>query len=280
MSRQIRHLLPLLLLPAGLAGCEELASITPAVRFETLEVDDIDFEHVDAQFIFQVDNPNPVTVSLDRFSYELELEQSSLLSGLEEEGLRLPASDSAEVRLPATLVWRDVYDTIQATRGEDEVDFGLRGEFGFDTDYGPLDLPYRTDGRFPALRTPKFSLGKFRVQSVNLVRGKADLSLDLNIDNDHGSTLDFTDMDYIVTMDGRQVADGLVPSLATVDGASQSTVQVPLSIDLLQAGTAIVDLVTKGGKVDAGIDATMDVDTPFGVLPLTVDERGNIDVER
>jgi len=276
MMRPRHALLALLLLPA----CEELQQISPKVQFDTLAVEDIDFEHIDAEFVFQVDNPNPVEVGLARFSYDLELEQVSLLAGDEPEGLRLPALDSAEVRLPATLVWRDVYDTIDATRGEDQVDFGLDGEFGFDTRWGPLDLPYQTDGRFPALRTPTFRLGTLRVADLDVLGGKATVELDMAIDNDHGSTLNFADLDYALNLGGRKVADGLIADLGPVDGASERVVQLPLTIDLLQAGTSVVGILTNGGKLDAGLDATVNVDTPFGVLPLSVDETGRIDVVR
>lgn len=270
----------LLLLLVPLTACEELQQVSPRVRFDTLAIEDIDFDQVDAEFVFRVDNPNPVGVSLASFSYDLELEQISLLSGDEPEGLDLPALDAAEVRLPATLVWRDVYDTIQATRGEDEVDFGLAGDFGFDTPWGELALPYQTDGRFPALRTPRFRLGKLRVNRVDLIAGEADLAMDLSIDNDHGSTLTFTQLDYALSLSGREVADGLIPSLAAVDGATDTVVEVPMTINLVRAGTAVVGVLTGGGRLDAGLDATVDVDTPFGALPLSIDETGQVEVVR
>lgn len=269
----------LLTLPL-LAACEELSQITPRVQFNTLDVEQISFDQVSADFVFDVDNPNPIPVSLARFSYDLELEEVGLLSGDEPEGLELPALDSAQVRLPATLVWADVWDTVQAVRGEDEVDFGLAGDFGFDTRWGPLDLPYQTQGRFPALRTPTFRLGKLKVQQVDVLGGKATVALDLNIDNDHGSTLNFDNLDYALSLAGRRVGTGLIDDLGTVDGATARTVDLPITIDLVQAGSAVVTILTGGGQLDAGLDATVDVDTPFGVLPLSIDETGNVQVER
>ncbi|MFK7929167.1 MAG: LEA type 2 family protein [Myxococcota bacterium] len=262
------------------SGCEELSEISPKVQFDTLDVKNIDFDSVTADFVFDVDNPNPIPVSLARFSYDLELEAVPLLEGDGSDGLDLPATGSAQVRLPATLVWSDVWDTIQAIRGEDQVDFGLAGSFGFDTRFGPLDLPYQTDGSFPALRTPKFRLGTLKVDQLNLARGEATVLLNLNVDNDHGSTLDFTNLNYALSLRGTQVGTGLLTTLGTVDGASNRDVQVPLTINLLKAGTAITQVLTAGGPIDAGLDATVDVDTPFGVLPLAIDERGNVQVER
>jgi LEA14-like dessication related protein len=277
MPRPLLASLGLLLLAPG---CEELSQITPRVRFDDLEVEEIDFQQVDADFVFRVENPNPIGVRLARFEYGLALEEVPLVSGEEPEGLALPALDSARVRVPARLVWQEVWETIQATRGEDQVDFALDGSFGFDTDWGPIDLPYDASGRFPALRTPRFQLGRLRVARVDVLRGEATVALDLNVDNDHGSSLIFSNLDYGIQLGGRDVADGLLPSLGTVPGATEGTVTVPLTVNLVQAGASIIDILDGGGRVDLGLDATVDVDTPFGPVPLAVDERGQVEVVR
>lgn len=271
----------LLVATAGLSvGCDELQQLVPSVRFDTLRTTDIDFEHIDAEFVFQVDNPNPVGVDLASFSYALELEGVALLDGDEPGGLELEPLGSAEVSLPTSLVWANVFEAVQATRGEDEVDFGLAGAFGFDTRWGPVELPYQTDGRFPALRTPRFSLGTLRVGSVDIPRGTATVVLDLRVDNDHGSALDFADLDYSLSLAGRDVADGLIPDLGAVPGATESLVEVPVTVDLVAAGATVVDALTRGGRLDVGLDANVDVDTPFGALPLAIDETGNVSVQR
>lgn len=263
-----------------LSGCEALTELTPRVRFDRLEVDDIDFEHIDAGFVFRVDNPNPIGIRLDRFSYDLDLQQVDLLSGDEPGGLSLPASAGAEVRLPASLLWQGVWDLIRAVRGEDHVDFELGGAFGFDSDIGPIDIPYRADGRFPALRAPKIDLGRLRVTNLDLLRGTATATLDLAIDNDHASNLIFQSGRYDLQLAGRDVASGAVPPLGAVEGASTRTVSLPIVVDLVRAGASVVDVLTAGGRVQAGFDATIDVETPFGLLPLGIDERGDVSVER
>lgn len=262
------------------AGCEALQDFVPRVAFDRLEVDDLDFESIDAGFVFRVDNPNPIAVRLDRFSYDLDLQQVDLLEGDEPEGLALPAGAAAEVRLPATLIWSSVWELVDAVRGEDEVDFGLAGSFGFDSDIGPIDLPYSAGGRFPALRTPRIDLGRLRVGRVDVLRGTADVALDVAVDNDHASNLDLQAGRYTLRLAGRDVADGVLPALGAVEGASTRTVSVPMTVDLVRAGAGVVDLLTRGGRVDAGFDATLDVGTPFGILPLTVDETGDIEVAR
>ena len=62
----MNRMLPLLAL--ALTGCEELAPLLddflPEVRFQTLTVDSINFEEAAVDFVFDVDNPNPVDIEL------------------------------------------------------------------------------------------------------------------------------------------------------------------------------------------------------------------------
>lgn len=259
-----------------LLGCTgDFAQFLPSVAFNRLEVKAIDFEHIDTDFVFDVSNPNPVGAPVDRFDYTFSLEDVELLSGSNPDGLELVAEGTSEMALPVSLDFAGIYDAITATRGLDYVGFGLAGNFGFDTDIGPVDVIYDEDGSFPALRVPKVQLGKLRVTEV----GASDVGfgLDLNVDNDHGSTINFRDLDFQLGFAGVQVGDGQLDELGEVNGASEGTLTLPFRIDYLDAVEALTALAT-GEKLKVDLDATMNVNTPFGEIPLHVDETGNIDV--
>jgi LEA14-like dessication related protein len=272
---------PLLLVPflALSVGCEELEPYMPQVRFDQLEVKDINFERADVDFVFQVENPNPVEISLASFNYALGFEQTPLFSGDDSDGFELEAIGDSELRLPVGFGWTDAWNTVQAVRGEDFVDFQLDGEFGFDTPVGLAELPYAEDGSFPAVRTPKFSFKKVRVTKLNAWDQTADVEIDLGVDNDHGSSLFFENFDYKLKFGDQQVATGLIPLLGEADGATESTQVIPVTVDLVNAGSTVWDALAGGGDLKVGLDATTDVDTPFGLLPLQLDESGNVQVQ-
>jgi hypothetical protein len=148
---------------------------------------------------------------------------------------------------------------------------------GFDTPAGHVNLPYSEDGDFPALRTPRFTFETVRVPSVDVLGGEAELEVDLGVDNELGSTLFFENFDYDLSLDGSRVASGLVPSF-DVGGATTGTVTLPVTVDLFSLGVSAVDAIVSGGNLDVGLDATMDVDTPFGIVPLSIDETGDVQV--
>ena len=277
----MKRALPLLVL---LTGCEELEPYLPTVSFQTLDVDSIDFQAAEVDFVFQVDNPNPIDVGLSSFSYDLGLEGVHLLAGDNEEGFQLEAADASELRLPVNLSWQETFETIQATRGKDNVGFGLAGHFGFDTPLGEARIPYDEEGDFPALRTPKFQFKNLRATGINLLTQTASLELDLGVDNEHGSSLFFDRFDYGIQLNGQPLASGLVNTFE-VQSDTEGELCLPIDINLLTAGTTIVNAITNGGAVDVGLGANMDVETPFKdlqgnpvIVPLSIDEAGALNI--
>ena len=257
-----------------LTGCEALEPFTPTVQFDRLDIHELDFQHADVDFVFAVDNPNPVQIGLASFSYDLALEEQPFLSGDNQDGFSLAANGSSELPLALDVVFGELVDTLDATRGEDVVDFELNGAMGFNTPAGKVDLPYREGGGFPALRTPTFRFHGVRIPRVGLT--SADIEVDLGVDNPQGSTLFFDQFDYSLSLGNNQVADGLVSTFA-VDAVDEGRLTLPLTVDLFTVGEVILDAIG-GKKLPLGIDASMDVDTPFGVIPLSINERGELDV--
>jgi len=265
----------LCLLP--LVGCEEIDPFLPSVSFERLDVHSVTFEAVDADFVFVVDNPNPIDINLARFDYALAFEEVEFLVGDDPDGLELGAVGESEVALPVGFTFESLFDLIDATRGEDVVDFGLTGSFGFNTPAGQVNLPYAADGDFPALRTPTFTFDTVRVD--DLTWAGATLDVDLGVDNDHGSNLIFENFEYDIALEDSDLASGLIEDLGTVDGATAGTLTLPIDVSFADAGNGIYDAITGGDKVNLGLSASTDVDTPFGVVPLTIDETGSVSFE-
>ena len=260
---------PALLSFALLAGCEQIQPFLPTVRFDRLDVKGLDWEHIETDFVFAVDNPNPVEIPLESFEYALSLAEIELISGADPDGLTLLASDMSELALPVDLVFDDVYKLIETTRGLDSVPFGLQGSFGFDSPLGELTLPFDAGGDFPALRTPALDLGALRLVALDLTG--AELELDVEVDNDHGSTIWLENFDYALSLEGIEVGSGLVESFASVDGATTWTVGLPLEVDFLDAGEAVYDALTGGDRINVKVEAATDVTTPFEALVLPLD---------
>ncbi len=272
----IRCALPFALaLLTGCTGGSDFSAYFPTVRFDRLQLTALDWEHIDVDFLFNVDNPNPIGMPLERFDYGLDLENFTILSGSNPDGLRLDPEATTQVALPVSLNFVDIYDAVEATRGLDYLAFGLHGNFGWDTDFGPIDLNYDERGSFPALRTPKISMQQLRVRQADAERVGFDL--DLGVDNDQGSSLFFQNFAYDVKLAGVKVANGTEAEVGDAPGATESTLSLPFEVDYVDAIGAIA-AIASGQKIKVDLSASSDVDTPFGAVPISIDENGNLKV--
>lgn len=276
MTRLPSRLLPLCPLLVLGTGCEVLSDYIPTVAFERLDVGAVDWEGADTDFVFRIDNPNPVEIKLARFDYTLQFADVPWLEGDDPDGLVLAAGTGSEMALPVSVEFASLYEVVSATKGLDTVPFGLSGSFGFDSPAGVIDLPYNAEGGFPALRTPKFAFARIRVDDLGLTG--ATLALDLDVTNEHGSSLIFENFDYGLKLSGIEVADGVVADLGEVLGAETGTLTLPFEVDFLEVGTAVYDAITSG-EVQVGLQASTDVETPFGLVPLSLDESGQVSVQ-
>lgn len=261
----------ILVLLAGCISGGDLAAIIPTVKFNSLELKGLTWEDIDVDFKFDVDNPNPIDIPLQRFNYGLDLSDIEIISGDSPDGLNLEAEGQSVVTLPLNLSFGGIYDLVEAARGVDTLPFRLRGGFGWDTDIGPVDIDFDEDGEFPALRMPDMELGDLGVTSID--GDSANFNLGLDVDNDHGSTLDFDNVDFAVKFGGVSVASGKEDTIGSVEGASSRTLDIPFGVDYVDAASAILT-----GSTDVEFGADMDVDTPFGIVPLTLDENGDLKV--
>lgn len=266
----------------GLPNLPGIEQFLPKVRFKRLAVDDVDFKRIDTQFVFEVDNPNPIKVGLATFDYTLDLKDQRLLGGDAPDGLSLPSRGTAPLKLPVSVAWADVLQlaTAPGGKGQDHVPFTFAGSIGFNTPLGVVKVPFSENGKFPVLRVPKINFQKVKVGKVDILRQTATLDVVLGVQHQQASALDFLQFDYGLDLGGKRIASGLVSKLATVQPGETASVALPITVNLLEVGKVVVDAITgKGGKVQVGLDAALDVKTPFGVVPLKIDETGKVTVE-
>jgi hypothetical protein len=287
-------------------GCAELkdnpylSQFLPTIAFDGLQVNHVSFEEVDTEFLFAIDNPNPVGIDIEDFSYSLAFADVSWMDGDNPDGLLLGASGASEVSFPTNIVFADLFDMVQASRGSDHLPFALSGDFGLkldsstlvtenssteeDNDAEVIHLPYDADGDFPALRKPKFSFNKLKVKDLSWNEITLDLVMD--VDNEHASNLIFNRFAYDLSLGGASTLSGVVDDLEEVIHGGDSAVsnpnqkvRLPITIDSLSVIGSLWDLLRNGQRLNAQFAATTDVDTPFGLMELAVDETGDLDVE-
>lgn len=264
----------------NLGNLPSLDQFLPKVSFERMEVTGIDFEHVAVDFVLAVDNPNPIGVELASLGWALALDGSPFLDGKGKDRLKIAANGRSSVAIPVSLTYAQLPKAIQSLTGKDGAPYELSTRLGFATPLGEVAVPLRHKGTLPVIKAPQVSFQAIRVGNLDLMRQSATLSVDLGIAHQAGSALKFSGFDYALTLSDKRLVEGTVARLAEVPPGKTQTVTLPITLNLLTAGTSIVQAITSGGQVAVGLDATVKVGTPFGDIPLSIDETGKLRIQR
>jgi hypothetical protein len=292
-------LIPIMLIMTGCQTIQDnpyISPFVPELSFDRLQVNYIDFQQIDTEFVFAIDNPNPVGFDIDSFSYGLSFSGIEFLNGDNSDGLLMEAMNTSEVSLPAELIFADLYNVVQSTRGEDSLPFRLDGDFGLNLDgvfeedtlmdsYAKnLLLPYDVQGDFPALRRPRFSLQRLQLQNISLQQ--IDLDLIIDVDNEHASNLIFQRFSYDIHLGGNSIISGIVDNLGEIIhgsehnlGETNRTLRIPISIDATNTVLNLWETISSKQRLNIDFSAISDVETPFGLVELQINERGDVDLK-
>lgn len=262
-------------LVVGLAACKgpiklpELEAALPKVRFQNMNVDDVTWEGATTRFTFQVDNPHPIGLDLAAVNWDLDLAGSDFLDGNKDTEVQIAAQGQSDVRFPVSLKWSDVLAVVNGAQGQDTIPFALAGDLKLDTPLGPLTVPFQHAGDLPVLHAPKVRLTGLRVDKLDLLKQTASLALDMTVETEQSAPLDFRAFNYGIELAGAKVVSGNA-QIGAVAGSRE--VSLPIDLQLLNLGAAVVQAVTKKERLLVGLDADATLGTPLGELPLKFTE--------
>lgn len=99
---------------------------------------------IDFDFLIDVENTNNVNLRLDRIDFDLFINDSKVISGISDQGIRIPAKGSGDVHLRTRVgydnirsIFREVLDVVQGQRAR----YQLKGKVYYDTPIGQMQFP-------------------------------------------------------------------------------------------------------------------------------------------
>ncbi len=100
---------------------------------------------IDFDFTVGVDNPNPVALRLDRFDFDLFINDNPVLRDVRsDQGVHIPARGIGDVRLSSHVtyndirtIFREIQDVVQGNRAR----YAIRGNAYYHTPVGQMRFP-------------------------------------------------------------------------------------------------------------------------------------------
>jgi LEA14-like dessication related protein len=269
-----------------LSGCATLEQVgqalegqKPTAKVTGLKLTGLDMNGVDLSFDVEVDNPNPVGISLAGLDYDLKLLGSSFLQGDQSMGMKLAANGSSQVQVPVRLGFQQLLNSYRQLRGAKQVGYRLDLGMGFEVPLlGRVRVPVSHQGEFPIPEMPAVSLRSLDVQQLTL--SGARLLLELEVDNPNSFSLLLNKLNYNLKLNGYDLGGGLVDKQVKVQQDGRGLLSLPLNLDFAQAGRGLYAILL-GSGVRYDLSGSMEADSSHPMLApfrIPLDKQGNIDL--
>lgn len=254
----------------------------PNVKISNVRMTGLSFNDVDLVFHIDIDNPNNVGINLAGFDYDLQIEDNSFISGIQDKGLAIKANGSEIIQLPLTLKFKDIYNTFSKVKNLDSVQYKLNTGLSFNLPVlGDIRIPVSKSGNIPALKLPSITFKKLKMDQIKL--SGADITLQIKLDNPNTFAFILKNMDYKLNVAGTQWVDGKLNQLMNISANQESIIDIPISLNFLSMGQSVYNIV----KGDQSLNYTLTGQAGLGsTLPLLGDfnipfnQTGNTSMEK
>lgn len=254
----------------------------PAVRVSGAKLSGLSFEQADLLFDIEITNPNAVGISLSGFDYDLLLNNNSFLKGEQDKKMEIKANDLATFPLPLSLNYENIIKTFQSLKDADDVAYTLNTGLSFDLPVlGPMRIPVSTSGKVPMLKLPKINLKSLKLTSLSFTGAQFDLAIGVNNPNSWGMIVDA--LQYGFSINGKQWIDGQTTRKINVDGKHDNVIQIPFSLNFLEIGSGVYNIITNGKGLNYSLTGQADLSSSMEMLgnfQLPLDLSGKIDISK
>jgi LEA14-like dessication related protein len=274
------------LLALMLASCQtlqQLASIQqPTLGTDRVRISGLSFEAADLILDVKINNPNPVGVSLTGFDYDLQIAGASLVKGDQKSRQTITAGGRSTLQIPVKLVFKDLYRAVQTLKNQDSAAYKIGCGLVFDLPIlGSVRIPASQSGKLPMIRLPQVKISSLKVKRMSLTG--ADLELALGVSNPNAFSLGLKKLNYTLTVNGSSWASGASTDNSPVGKKSDTTIRIPISLDFLEVGQTVVQLLSGGKALDCRLTGDMNVGTSipaFGDASIPLDLANKISLTR
>jgi LEA14-like dessication related protein len=252
----------------------------PTVQITKAKISKLNFDNLDLLFDIQIDNPNTVGINLASFDYDLLINENSFISGNQSDELKIDAQNSSTIQLPVTLKFLDLYNTFNDLKNNNESKYQIKCGLNFNLPVlGNTRIPISKSGDIPLLKLPKISFNSVKLQSIGLTG--ANLMLEVKFQNPNAFSMLIDQMKYNFQVNGKKWLSGKATQKTQTSQNGESLIQIPVSLDFLQMGSSMYQLIAGGKNLNYNFSGNLDINNSHPLLnsmSLPFDEKGTFDI--
>jgi LEA14-like dessication related protein len=211
----------------------------------------------------QMENPNPVDLTLTGFDYAIAVDGRAVDGGRLDAGLVLPAGRAVDFAVPARLRWNHLPELVAVLAVRRTLELRVTGAALL---RGGRPLPWGADATVAVPLLPALSLERSRVRESNVLQTTVELTVRVRNPNDFPLPVGRLNFDLLVS--GSVVANAASHALDEVPAHGEVTVLIPVKFSAV--GTAAAAM---GGVLKLQANVRLRGMASWGGLELAVDQK-------
>jgi len=221
----------------------------PTAHVERTQITGLSLQNLDLLFHIQIKNPNAIGIELGGFDYDFEIDGRSFISGKQDKELRIPANGKNIIQFPVSLKFADIFKTYQNLENQDSTDYKLSWTLYFDLPIlGIMKLPVQKSGCMPVIKLPVLAVKHVQIKRFDLLG--ADVDLTLKIKNPNAFKIDINGYDFQFDVSGKTWLQTTKQEKIHIPFKGSSTLSVPISLNFLQVGQSVFQLLSGGSELN------------------------------
>ncbi len=271
-----------------LCGCSAMQQIAnmqkPTVDVQGVHLTGLSLDSVALGLDLNVNNPNPISATLAGFDYDLQVNNSSVVKGNENQQTTIQAAGTSTVEVPVAISFHDLYNTFKSLSSQDSTGYTLKCGLSVDLPVlGTTRIPVTTSGKIPNIKVPSVTAGSVKVNNISV--SGADIALQVNVKNPNPFSFLLNSFNYTFAVGGSTWANGTSQKSVQVNKKGESTITIPVSLNFLDMGTSAYKLLTTDNqtipyKLTGGLDLSSPDVPLLGQVHLPIDKAGEVGVQR
>lgn len=252
----------------------------PTLSVSDTRITDLSLKDIELTFDVQVDNPNPVSVTLNNYTYDFILNEQSFVSGNATSGISIDEAGTSSIQVPVQFTYKELLETFKNLKNEDETEYTFLVTAGVDVPVlGTVEVPIEKKGILPVVKLPKIEVSGLKLSKLSLT--KVDLELNLSVENSNNFDIALSDLNYNLDLNGASPFSGSIKKQVNLERKASSNLSIPLSFNILELGSAVRNVIVNGEQIEYGFTGSSSVGSSlpyFKNSNFSFDKKGIVDI--
>ncbi|MBN2409916.1 MAG: LEA type 2 family protein [Candidatus Aminicenantes bacterium] len=273
----------------ALACCLLAAAVIPgavpskkkiAISLERKEIREMDGSGLVLVFYLEIANSERAAYSLVEYDYRVVVENTDyfVLRTALEESIPVPGETATRISLPLKITYPDLLERVPAAAAGPKALCYVIGEMVFADSRGRQEkIPFAFSGEFPIFRPIEIEIRPVEVKTITI--GGADFTVAYTLRNKNSFEMILGRLTYRLDLDGRTVAEGVVPPGKRIESQGEITLSLPHMLEFFEVGREVFDIMQKPAAAGE-LAVRSRAESIWGDIELDSIHKGDIRISR